>query len=57
MSITVQIEEIKAIAAEYEKDAIRKAKKYGIPLSYITDNQKNKVLEEKENITWRIRTH
>ncbi|MDN4608186.1 hypothetical protein [Sporosarcina highlanderae] len=45
-----QIEEIKAIAAEYDKDAIRKAEKYGIPISYLTKNQKNNILEEKENI-------
>lgn len=45
-----QMEEIRAIAAEYDKDAIRKAEKYGIPLSYLTDNQRNHILEEKKII-------
>ncbi|MDW0115094.1 hypothetical protein QT711_18185 [Sporosarcina saromensis] len=49
-----QIEEIKAIAAEYDKDALRKAEKYGIPISYLTDNQRNIVLEEKEKM---LRSH
>lgn len=42
-----QITEIRGIAAEYEKDELQKGKKYGIPLSYITEDQKRDVLNEK----------
>lgn len=45
-----QINQIKGIAMEYEKEALQKGKKYGIPLSYITEDQKSDVLNEKHNV-------
>lgn len=42
-----QIDEIKSIASEYEQHSLQKGKKYGIALSYITEDQKNDVLSEK----------